>query len=75
MESLKFCSSDVNVLDIYFEFTSDDFHVAPNQIREEGQHLCDLWETKRMFRISGFMQDVIWHTIYTKPHIIKGHMT
>ena len=69
MQSVKSLSTDLNFPDIYFEFTSEDFSVAPNNIREEGQHLCDLWETKRMFRISGFHAGCyLAYDLHKTPH-------
>ena len=53
MLSVKSFSSAMNLPDIYFEFTSDDFSVAPRRIIDHGAPLCDLWETKRIFRIFG----------------------
>ena len=62
MEEVKSLSMEVHLPDIYFEFTSEDFSVAPHLVKEKGQYLCDLWETKRML-----------HMIYTRHHIIKCH--
>ena len=53
MDKVKSVSCERNLVDLYFEFTSKDFSVAANEVRQKGQHLCDRFQTRRMFRVSG----------------------
>ena len=69
MQSVKSFLSEMDLPDIYFEFTSDDFCVAPRRIIEHGKELCDLWETKRMFRISGCQAGCyLAYNLHKTPH-------
>ena len=55
--------------DIYFEFTSNDFAVSHRKVREEVQHLSDIWETERIFRIPGCIAGCyLVYDLHKTPH-------